>query len=303
MSAIVPPADLRSRFDEHGYVVLRGVIDPMSVAEVLENVARIIANADGAAPPDAFQFDDVARASTLKQVQQLWRHDAWFAALMERLRPIAEAALGERCVPQNMQYFNKPPTAAYAAGKSSQPTPPHQDGYYFMTEPMRALTMWLALDHADEANGCLRYVRGSASAGLRKHEYSGVVGFSQRIVDFDAGGADGAREVPVCAAPGDLIIHHAMQIHRAERNSTADRHRRAVGAIFCAQAADRTPAAPPAPTEEPAHPQTASRRRWTRRGSPRGRLRSGGASRCSLGRRRLAARSPRREDTRRVHRG
>jgi ectoine hydroxylase-related dioxygenase (phytanoyl-CoA dioxygenase family) len=50
-----------------------------------------------------------------------------------------------------MQYFNKPPSVG-------QPTPPHQDGYYFMLDPCEAVTMWFALDEVDEENGRMRYV-------------------------------------------------------------------------------------------------------------------------------------------------
>ena len=55
------------------------------------------------------------------------------------LKPICEAALGEPVQSKNMQYFNKPCTAAYASGDGSKPTPPHQDGYYFMIEPQNAV--------------------------------------------------------------------------------------------------------------------------------------------------------------------
>ena len=42
--------------------------------------------------------------------------------------------------------------------------------YYFMITPQSAVTMWLSLDDADEANGCLVYVKDSASGPLREHQ-------------------------------------------------------------------------------------------------------------------------------------
>ena len=65
-----------------------------------------------------------------------------------------------------------------------RPTPPHQDGYYFLLQPPgQAVTMWLALDAADEENGCLRYVLGSAhdAPAPRPHGFSGVMGTPRRI--------------------------------------------------------------------------------------------------------------------------
>ena len=40
--------------------------------------------------------------------------------------------------------------------------------------------MWLALDAADAENGCLVYTTGSHKTGIRPHQASGVLGFSQK---------------------------------------------------------------------------------------------------------------------------
>lgn len=142
-------------------------------------------------------------------------------------RPLAEALLGEPATLQNMQYFNKPP------GRS-KPTPAHQDGYYFMITPQSAVTMWVALDDANEDNGCVWYVRGSAGRGLRPHEPSGTLGFSQRCSDYGTA-EDLEQEMPMRAAPGDVVAHHSLMLHRAGANVTVDKPRRALGLIFYGQ--------------------------------------------------------------------
>lgn len=40
-----------------------------------------------------------------------------------------------------------------------------------MIDPQVAVTMWLALEHADDQNGCLRYSKGSHTRGMRPHSY------------------------------------------------------------------------------------------------------------------------------------
>jgi len=227
---------LRTTISNHGFVVIRSFLSGLALEEVQKEAARAVAELPGHIPSGHVMYDDAAVPTTLKQIQQLWRHDRYFGLLMERLQKVAEAALGESASPQNMQYFNKPPTGAYAGSatcSSSRPTPPHQDGYYFLLQPPdRAVTMWLALDAADELNGCLRYVLGSASdaAQPRPHGFSGVMGFSQQLLEY--GGADEVRELAMRAQPGDLLIHSALLIHRADANASADRPRRAIGAIF-----------------------------------------------------------------------
>jgi len=130
-------------------------------------------------------------------------------------------------VGKNLQWFNKP---AAVGG----PTPAHQDGFYFMLEPNIAITLWLALDHIDEGNGCVRYVRGTHLDGMRPHQRSNVTGFSQGITDY--GDADTAREEPIHAKPGDLFAHHSMTMHRADPNPST-RRRAALGFVFFAATA------------------------------------------------------------------
>ena len=91
--------------------------------------------------------------------------------------------------------------------------------------------MWLALDDVDESNGCVRYIRGSHKLGMRAHGRTQTLGFSQGIVDYPTT-ADLDFEVAMTAEPGDLLVHDAMTIHRADANGTSDRSRRALGFIF-----------------------------------------------------------------------
>lgn len=151
-----------------------------------------------------------------------------------RFEHLASVLLAEAVVGKNMQYFNKPPRAA--SGRIGQPTPAHQDGYYFMLDPNEAVTMWLALEPVDEANGCVRYVRGSHLRGLRPHGRTGVLGFSQGMTDFGTP-EDLENEVYFPTQPGDLLVHHSLTIHRADGNASETRTRRALGFIYYAQRA------------------------------------------------------------------
>ena len=85
-------------FHSRGYSVIKGAFDKPSIEAILHSVERLIEQ--DLDDTTIRQYDDVSRPATLKQMQQLWKHDAFFARLMERLRPIAEAALGEKCIPQ-----------------------------------------------------------------------------------------------------------------------------------------------------------------------------------------------------------
>lgn len=101
--------------------------------------------------------------------------------------------------------------------------------------------MWLALEDVDEENGCVRYVPGSHRRGFRSHGKTGTLGFSQGITDY--GPADTAVEVCMNAKPGDLLVHDAYTIHRADGNHSTTRTRQALGFIyFSARAREDTTA-------------------------------------------------------------
>ena len=223
--------DLRIRFQSTGFVALPGFLDEKDVLELRANVARFIATVVPAMPREEVFYEDKDDATTLKQLQRMFAYDEYFHGLMfgSRFERLAAALLEHEVRGVNMQFFNKPASIG-------KPTPAHQDGYYFMLEPNEAVTMWLALDDVDEENGCVRYVRGSHLRGLRPHGRTQTLGFSQGLLDFGSDD-DKRNEVALPARPGDLLVHHALTIHRADGNRSRDRTRRALGLIYYSTAA------------------------------------------------------------------
>ncbi|MFT5131407.1 MAG: phytanoyl-CoA hydroxylase [Rhodothermales bacterium] len=219
-----------SRFERDGYLALPQFVAGAEFAELQGQVERFIAEVLPGLAPEYVFYEDRDDLTTLKQIQQMGDHDPWFHDLFTtgRFRELAEELLNGPVVPRNMQYFNKPP----GIGK---PTPPHQDGYYFMLEPCEAVTMWFALDPADVENGCVHYVRSSHLDGMRPHGRTETLGFSQGITDYPQQ-SDVGRELPMLAQPGDLMVHHALTIHRAGANPSP-RHRRALGFIYYSERA------------------------------------------------------------------
>ena len=71
---------------------------------------------------------------------------------------------------------------------------------------------------------------------MRSHAATGTLGFSQGIVDFPTD-EDRQKEIALIAAPGDLLVHHALTVHRADANLSQTRSRRAIGFIFYASQA------------------------------------------------------------------
>jgi len=228
--------DAKQRFRHDGYVFLQQFLGETDVAEIRENMTRFIQDVLPSLPVEQVYYEDPGDPITLKQIQQLGKHDSYFGHWQNNsaFRELAELLLEGAVIPTNMQYFNKPP----GIGKA---TPPHQDGFYFMLDPCEAVTLWLALEKVDEENGCVRYIRGSHCEGMRPHRRTETLGFSQGIADFPTGD-DMAKEVAFPAQAGDLLAHHALTIHRADQNCSQSRTRQAIGLIYYSERAQENAA-------------------------------------------------------------
>lgn len=224
-------------FRRDGFVFIPGFLNAVEVDEAIGCLDALITEKVPSILPEQAFYEDRTDPSTLKQIQSLYDHDPHFHAMMfgSRFEALASVLLDDRVIGRNMQYFNKPP-------RIGQPTPPHQDGYYFMLEPNEAVTMWLGLEPVDEENGCVRYIKGSHLKGMRAHGRTGVLGFSQGMTDFGRP-EDLAAEVYFRTGPGDLLVHHSLTIHRADANRSESRTRRALGFIYYAERAREDSAA------------------------------------------------------------
>jgi len=214
---------LRERYLADGFVIVRQLLDPAALAELLAQIERYIREVVPTLPKDRAFFDDYSKPETLRKMQSLDRHDPWFAQFMQSGPhiPIQEHLMGDKCHPQGLEWFDKLPYDKNA-------TPAHQDGFYWNRKPDLACGAWIALDPVDRDNGCLWYARGSHKLGVMPHGASGVLGFSQGLLNFDPSRYDG---VPIELAPGDAVIHSSATIHWTDINRSP-RHRRAI-ATFC----------------------------------------------------------------------
>lgn len=108
--------------------------------------------------------------------------------------------------------------------------PWHQDNGYTPLIPEEYITCWLALDDADEKNGCLWVIPASHRDGTKRHVNGGSGPFR---VGHDGPAEDGVA-VPV--PKGGVLVFSSLLMHRSGPNTT-DRARRAWIIQFCSAAA------------------------------------------------------------------
>jgi len=225
--------DIKNKFNEDGYAAIYSFFKDNKIEEIKNELDRYIKEIVPILPKHHVFYEDKLNKNTIKNLQQMFNYDDYFKKLIEEssIQEIASSILGEKAIPKNLQYFNKPA----GVGK---PTPPHQDGYYFMLKNHNAVTCWLALEKADQENGCIHYVKGShLNEDYRPHGKSNILGFSQGVTDFGTEN-DKLNTVSFPGEAGTFLIHDAKTIHWAEGNKSKTRTRKALGFIYYGESAE-----------------------------------------------------------------
>jgi phytanoyl-CoA hydroxylase len=224
----ISDASIRHYVDE-GFLVVPGLVD---VKEVLELCAEAERFARGEYPlsnppdlPSDASAED-ARRSILAVHFPHWvspvsRAVINHAGIAAVVRKITGAHLphwdGSAKAMQTM-LFLKPP------GLQGQAW--HQDERFIPTRDRSLMGAWIALDDADEENGCLRVLPRSHRPGVlhptRPHSQTQEFDVSDEAYGFDASG-----EIAVAVRAGDVVFFNGYLLHRSMRNRSDARYRRA----------------------------------------------------------------------------
>jgi ectoine hydroxylase-related dioxygenase (phytanoyl-CoA dioxygenase family) len=213
------------RYRAEGHLIVRGLLAPEEVEELL---AHVEAGAGG--------FE---RRHMLHR--ELAIHERFL--LHPRVLDVVEGLVGPDVLAlQTMLFVKRPGTPGQGY---------HQDSFHILTFPDTLIGAWIALDRADEENGCLWVTPGSQHEPVYPDtDASKGHGGDTRLADIVAvSGADDpderlndlaevaakyrGREVPAVLDPGDAVFFGGHVLHRSHANRSATRSRRAFVAHYC----------------------------------------------------------------------
>ena len=226
------------RYRADGHLIVRGLVAPGEVAELLAHIEGV----------------DFERRHMLHRELEI--HERFL--LHPRVLDVIEGLVGPDVLAlQTMLFVKRPGTPGQGY---------HQDSFHIITEPDTLIGAWIALDRADEENGCLWVTQGSQHEPVYPDaDHSKGHGGDTHLADIvEVGGADDpdeaandlaavaakypGREVPAILEPGDAVFFGGHVLHRSHANRSASRSRRAFVAHYCnARSAvpwDDTPLAP-----------------------------------------------------------
>jgi ectoine hydroxylase-related dioxygenase (phytanoyl-CoA dioxygenase family) len=226
-----------AQFRRDGYVTLREVVTEDEIAGFEPDFQRFIA---GQIPGMGRDFCDMSgpygRAfeefSLVNAVLPRKHLPELQGNIYERrATSIARQLVGETATLDYDQFLAKRPAKPQAAFAW------HQDlGYWPTGTPDTATaTCSLALDDADEENGCLAVVPGSHRQGLRAHRpLHGEDREQSHILSVELGADDEVVRLPL--RRGDITVHDELIVHGSAGNRSPTRWRRTYIAAFRSRA-------------------------------------------------------------------
>jgi hypothetical protein len=127
-----------------------------------------------------------------------------------------EDIIGPNIVAWGTQYFCKMPGDGKVVSW-------HQDASYWPFSPARTVTVWLAIDDADRANGCMQVIPRTHTLGHVDFDMSGAS--ENSVLPQKIKGVESYGE-PLCfeLKAGEISLHADMLIHGSEPN-TSNRRR------------------------------------------------------------------------------
>jgi phytanoyl-CoA hydroxylase len=236
------------RFRAEGFLIVRGLMGPDDVEELLQHIDDLLSGRLDIPAAPAFGADNKTaetRLDELLRIHMLHRrleiHERFM--LHPRVLDVVEALVGPDVLALQTMLFVKRP----GAGGQGY----HQDSFHIVTQPDTVVGAWLALDRADEENGCLWMTAGSQHEPVYPDvDRSAGHGGDRLLGDIPSvAGADDpderrnelaavaakyeGREVAAVLEPGDVVFFGGHVLHRSHENRSATRYRRSFVAHYC----------------------------------------------------------------------
>jgi len=213
------PAAMAAFFEEHGFLILRGVLDADELQELDGELQRLARDYESLSPvregfnvehpsqwpdPDTPVFRKIGGIYDLSEACKRLCH-----------KPRVGTALEPLLGPEIDLYRDVVMMKQAHIGREK---PWHQDGPYWSYRPYRLISAMTALDPANAANGGLQVIPGSHKREFEHHGSELQVTLSE---------AQQGNTTYVALEPGDTLLFHCLLLHGSEPNRS-DRNRRVI---------------------------------------------------------------------------
>lgn len=217
-------------FQENGFLHVKGFLDDDYVGRLTAVVQEFIEGKQQAGFRQDLggQGNEALGEEAFLQILGMWKSNSLMREIaFDRKKASLVAALSS-C--DAVRFLSD--MILYKPGNRSRPTFWHQD-YPNHCTSIPEITIWMPLDQATKASGCMWYVPGSHKLGeLLGYDFGDGSGIEEKGIDV-------SKAVSVEADPGDLVLHHGLTLHYAGSNTTNSPRRAYINRLVDASAVYR----------------------------------------------------------------
>ena len=220
MPACPPATDhaaVAAFYQEHGYYIGQGLVDPTTLGVLEHDFDRIAeqiqaggANANARWDHETTTAIDNDRSTVVIHTHQVQKFSAAWAQWLfdHRYLDVVESLIGPDIIMHHTKLFLKP------AGRGAA-FPPHQDYGYFRTITHSMMAAVVYLSESNESNGCVRVWPGSHKLGPIDplESRGGSTSFAKRFPIEDS--------IPVEVKAGDVMFFNYLTVHGSLANRGA----------------------------------------------------------------------------------
>ena len=205
------------RFREDGFVALPRLVSEEEIGRLREIFHRLFSRGTGW--KQGAQFDlagtDAGGPARLPQILNpaQFAPELSVASFRADALEIARELLGPEATPWFEHAISKPP-------ELGAPTPWHQDEAHRddIGVAYDQISVWIPLQEATVANGCMRYIAGSHRGPVLPHRSPNN---DPRVMALECeGGFEADSAIPCPLPPGGAVIHHCRTLHSAGPNQS-----------------------------------------------------------------------------------
>ena len=208
--------DIKKRFNDDGFAVVRGLLDPIEIEfyrEVVKEAIKERKQFDKRNLEDKSEYE-----KSFIQCQSLWEDNLQIRKLTfdQRICKAASDLLGAKAI----RLWHDQALLKEPGGRE---TDPHHDQPYWPIKETSTITAWIPLCDIDSNNGQLGFYPGSHK--MKEKKYINI--FSGKVDDDEFFQTSQLDSKEICyqdLKAGDVSFHHGLTFHRAKANlSNSDR--------------------------------------------------------------------------------
>ena len=213
---------IKYEFKNKGFIVIKNFYNLKKIIQIKKSLSKFtsynISKKNGHSV-----FEKIKKKKYLKYFKKINLYiDEFNYFISTKTLNTAKQLIGKDVYYYNMGLHNKPP-------KISQPTPIHQDNFYWNLKNKDGLTAYIPLNKQNKKNGGIGYFVGSHKDKTFDHKKSNTKAFSSFIENKQL---EKYKLEFINAKPGDIIFHHCNIAHKTFKNMTQNQQRIAVAITF-----------------------------------------------------------------------